>query len=753
MSKNVIEVVIDGVDKASGPLGKVSGALGSFVGTAAKMAAGAAAAGTAVFAFTAKIADMQDKVAKTAKQLGLGADELSKWQKVADYAGVGTEDFNNSLRFLQRATAEAAEGTSLYAENFRKLGINAKEFKNLSLEEQMKTLNTSFAGVTDQTEKMNIAMGLMSRGGGKMLQMLDGNNEAMDELAKRTEYLGGVLDTKAAANAEVFMDRLGEVQTAIGGTSRAIADKLVPLFTGVMKHVADVIAEWREPLAEFTETAILRVVQFGVILTQVFDKIKSFLSTVFTVEGFNNFISAAGDAIKSVFGFILDILPNIAKAMMASFEVVWQAFVQLALWAWDKIVALFASASDIGRLLWEGLKTAWIAFTEIGKWAWETVKAIFTGGDIPSLSETLFEDIPAATAEARANIDSALEGISANLDETKTLGEVLFKDIPAATADARAKLGAELDTIVAKSSDALSGLTTWAADVLGINVEAAEEIARNLIDKYSEFAEIKDEEATKDLVRQQTLMEELGILWEDYYNQRGTEIEAFAQNLFDIMQSTIDSVSNAVAGAIVSGQNLLQTFKAIAKEVLTQVIAVLVRLGIERLILNKLGIGVAIKETAAEMASTAAKGSANMLASQAGAPFPLNLSAPTMAAVTFGQISALGAKATGALAAGIAHGGLDYVPKESTYLLDKGERVLSPNQNRDFTDFINGGGGGGTPINVSTINVSVLPNATNADALLSMSPKDLEAVVAGPIIDALNALTRKGVKMEALERA
>lgn len=47
--------------------------------------------------------------------------------------------------------------------------------------------------------------------------------------------------------------------------------------------------------------------------------------------------------------------------------------------------------------------------------------------------------------------------------------------------------------------------------------------------------------------------------------------------------------------------------------------------------------------------------------------------------------------------AGIAHGGLDNVPKESTYLLDKGERVLSPNQNQDLTSFLqnnrtNGGG-------------------------------------------------------------
>jgi len=35
-----------------------------------------------------------------------------------------------------------------------------------------------------------------------------------------------------------------------------------------------------------------------------------------------------------------------------------------------------------------------------------------------------------------------------------------------------------------------------------------------------------------------------------------------------------------------------------------------------------------------------------------------------------------------------AHGGLTEVPEEQTYLLNKGERVLSPNQNKDFTNFI-----------------------------------------------------------------
>lgn len=53
---------------------------------------------------------------------------------------------------------------------------------------------------------------------------------------------------------------------------------------------------------------------------------------------------------------------------------------------------------------------------------------------------------------------------------------------------------------------------------------------------------------------------------------------------------------------------------------------------------------------------------------------------------------------------GIAHGGLDYVPSESTYLLDKGERVLSPNQNKDLTNFLSKGSSSTGETNI-TINV------------------------------------------------
>ncbi len=64
-------------------------------------------------------------------------------------------------------------------------------------------------------------------------------------------------------------------------------------------------------------------------------------------------------------------------------------------------------------------------------------------------------------------------------------------------------------------------------------------------------------------------------------------------------------------------------------------------------------------------------------------PFPYNLAA--MASVAASTASIVGNIQS---VAGIFHGGKDYVPKEATYLLDKGERVVSPRQNQDLTSFL-----------------------------------------------------------------
>mgnify|MGYP006908064296 CR=1 FL=1 len=83
--------------------------------------------------------------------------------------------------------------------------------------------------------------------------------------------------------------------------------------------------------------------------------------------------------------------------------------------------------------------------------------------------------------------------------------------------------------------------------------------------------------------------------------------------------------------------------------------------------------------------STAMNSYTAISAAWASAPFPYNLPAVGIATMETGLLQA----AVSALSpVGMAHNGIDNIPKEGTWLLDGGERVLNPNQNKDLTNYL-----------------------------------------------------------------
>lgn len=90
------------------------------------------------------------------------------------------------------------------------------------------------------------------------------------------------------------------------------------------------------------------------------------------------------------------------------------------------------------------------------------------------------------------------------------------------------------------------------------------------------------------------------------------------------------------------------------------------------------------------------------IANSARLGFPQNIAAiGATVAATAGLISNIES-------VGVAHGGLTNVPKEQTYFLDKGERVVSPKQNRDLTQFLDSSRAGGG-LKIELINTSGVP--------------------------------------------
>lgn len=120
-------------------------------------------------------------------------------------------------------------------------------------------------------------------------------------------------------------------------------------------------------------------------------------------------------------------------------------------------------------------------------------------------------------------------------------------------------------------------------------------------------------------------------------------------------------------------------------------------------------------QKAFNLASAIMNGYTAISAAWASAPFPYNLPAVAMATMETGVLQA----AISAVSpVGMAHNGIDNIPREGTWLLDGGERVLNPNQNKDLTKYLNDARGKSQS---STPSVNLNPNFVIVDERESLS--------------------------------
>lgn len=114
---------------------------------------------------------------------------------------------------------------------------------------------------------------------------------------------------------------------------------------------------------------------------------------------------------------------------------------------------------------------------------------------------------------------------------------------------------------------------------------------------------------------------------------------------------------------------------------------------------------VAIQKSA-NLASVIMNGYSAISAAWASAPFPYNLPAVGMATAQTGVLQAALQAFTPSIT-GMAHNGIDNIPKEGTWLLDGGERVLNPQQNQDLTRYLNERQNNSSDSQQSQMNLSV----------------------------------------------
>lgn len=232
--------------------------------------------------------------------------------------------------------------------------------------------------------------------------------------------------------------------------------------------------------------------------------------------------------------------------------------------------------------------------------------------------------------------------------------------------------------------------------------------------------------------------------WDEWFGRSVATLEGFRELSRSVWQNFRAGVGSAIGDAIAYGKDLSSSLADVMRQIASNVISALIQMGIERIAKSLLFLSLNAKEATSRMAVLASETYGGAFAATAAIPvvgpaLAPGVAAAAQAAMLAGSVAAGAAgAAVGAGIAGIAHGGLSNVPREGTYLLDRGERVLAPEQNRDLKKFMAEGSGGDRGVIVEQLHI--MPNASVDEALFDKPIEWWVSLAKKQILPALNVL-------------
>lgn len=731
---NIIEYSIKAVDDFSAVMGKLNSSLG-IMGSALKAAAAAYPVAKAVEMVKASL-DMAEATGVAATKANMSAKEFSALSAAAKLSNVEVGSLSSGMKFLSNAMAEGA--TAPVGEALEALGIAARDATgNLRpTVDVLMDVSDQFTKSTNDANKTKAAIDLFGKAGLDMVPMLNQGSAAIKQMMVDAEALGLTITDDMAASADAVNDNFQLMGGILQGTVNKAVSAMLPTFEALSGQLIGFAKDGQlsTRIAEGLAAALKLVVTVGIGLVAAFDVVGSALGAVFAaiVQAANGDFKKAWETLKAG---TADAKEKVVSAMN-NIGAVWDASANSTAAAEARRMAALQQGGKSLKTHSKDADDAAKAQEQLTKSIEDSITAmqlqIAAFGMSSEQAKVMELRVKGAT---RAQVDRAQA--TADLLETLKQQQEIEREGITLTDQMRTPLEVYNDELARTNQ------------LLGDNAISEETASRN------KQKALEDYEAA--IEAQHNYKEEATNIWDEFYRQIGEMSESVGNTTFQVAGIMTQAWGNfskgtgeAVASAIMDGKNLSEGLAGVLKTVTKNVISMLVQLGLQRLILSILDLGATKTEASAKMAAGLSQVYVNSFASAAAIPLVGWLMAPGVAAAN-AAIAGAGAVASGAAGAtigatigGIAHGGLDYVPAESTYLLDKGERVLSPRQNSDLTDFMQEGGNGGVVI--ERIEVHILENATNVEAFMQMDKVQLRETLGRPIIDALDEMFKVGLR-------
>lgn len=219
----------------------------------APFAAVAGAVGFSLQSAVTGFAQAGDSLDKMSARLGISAVKLQEWSFAATHAGAAPEDLEDALKDMSEKIAEVAGGdTGDAAQLFSALGISVKDASG-----KIRPASDIFEEVADAIQRnedpalrTKMAMVLMGDSGRKLIPMLSGGAQGLDDMAKQARDLGLVMNEDAVAAAAQLTDRMDDMKASVTAVGHEIGYRLSPIVISMSDRFRDLAAANKGALGE-----------------------------------------------------------------------------------------------------------------------------------------------------------------------------------------------------------------------------------------------------------------------------------------------------------------------------------------------------------------------------------------------------------------------------------------------------------------------------------------------------------------------
>lgn len=210
---------------------------------------------------------------------GVSVENLQKWQIAGKSVGIEADKMGDIMRDAAEKLGElAATGGGEAKEVFEKLGLDAREFANIPVDQALLRIAERMDGLTKN--ERNALFEMMASDARELIPLLENNAEKFKQVATEAENIGAILSSDAVAGAVTFRESWDDLVKRAGAFTTQLTAKMAPVLETLIRYVT----EWVDKFGGMDKVAE-RVAKFMInMLTNMVKGTVSFIKALGNVE-------------------------------------------------------------------------------------------------------------------------------------------------------------------------------------------------------------------------------------------------------------------------------------------------------------------------------------------------------------------------------------------------------------------------------------------------------------------------------------